>query len=143
MGKLRVHIVNGPNLNVLGRRDPDVYGDLTYDEIVRRIKEIFSEIDIEFFQSNHEGEIVDYIQNVPDSDAVVINPGAFSHYSYAIRDALEIVMGPKVEVHLSNIFKREDFRTKSVISPVCDGMVSGFGWYGYILAVEYVTRKKR
>lgn len=141
-----IHVVNGPNLNMLGKRDPSIYGEFSYDQIVNKIKEWAESKDkdvvLYFFQSNHEGEIIDYIQSLPNVDGIVINPGAFAHYSYAIHDALETFKGPKVEVHISNIFKREAFRSKSVISHACDGVISGLGWYGYILGIEYVMEKK-
>ncbi|MGC8545612.1 type II 3-dehydroquinate dehydratase [Athalassotoga sp.] len=139
-----IHVVNGPNLNMLGKRDPTIYGSFSYDQIIDRIKKWAETKDVilDFFQSNHEGEIIDYIQNLPETDGIVINPGAFAHYSYAIHDALETFKGSKVEVHISNIFKREEFRSKSVISRACDGIISGLGWYGYILGIEYVMEKK-
>ncbi len=139
-----IHVVNGPNLNMLGKRDPEIYGSFSYDQIIDRIKKWAETKDVilDFFQSNHEGEIIDYIQNLSETDGIVINPGAFAHYSYAIHDALETFKGPKVEVHISNIFKREEFRSKSVISRACDGIISGLGWYGYILGIEYVMEKK-
>ncbi len=138
-----IHVVNGPNLNMLGKRDPSIYGELSYDQIVDKIKKWAESknVILDFFQSNHEGEIIDYIQKLPDTDGIIINPGAFAHYSYAIHDALETFKGPKVEVHISNIFKREAFRSKSVISHACDGVISGLGWYGYILGIEYVMEK--
>jgi len=135
-------VINGPNMNMLGKRDKKHYGDMTYQELVSRMKSWGVErgIDIEVFQSNHEGEIVDRIQKM-DYEGLVINPGAFTHYSYSIRDALEIVQVPKVEVHISNIYAREGFRKESVIAPVCDGQISGLGFLSYILALEYVLYK--
>ena len=135
-------VINGPNMNMLGKRDKKHYGDMTYQELVSKIKSWGVErgIDIEIFQSNHEGEIVDRIQKM-DYEGLIINPGAFTHYSYSIRDALEIVQVPKVEVHISNIYAREEFRKESVIAPVCDGQISGLGFLSYILALEYVLCK--
>ena len=135
-------VINGPNMNMLGKRDKKHYGDMTYQELVSRIKSWGVErgVDIEVFQSNHEGEIVDRIQKM-DYEGLIINPGAFTHYSYSIRDALEIVQVPKVEVHISNIYAREEFRKRSVIAPVCDGQISGLGFLSYILALEYVLCK--
>lgn len=140
-----VHVINGPNLNMLGKREPSVYGSLSYNQVIDRIKSWSdaNEISVSFFQSNGEGEIIDYIQKLPDTDGIVINPGAFAHYSYAIHDALETFKGPKVEVHISNIFKRETFRSKSVLSHACDGVISGLGWYGYILGIEYATKTEK
>jgi len=135
-------VINGPNMNMLGKRDKKHYGDMTYQELVSKIKSWGVErgVDIEVFQSNHEGEIVDRIQKM-DYEGLIINPGAFTHYSYSIRDALEIVQVPKVEVHISNIYAREEFRKRSVIAPVCDGQISGLGFLSYILALEYVLCK--
>ncbi len=140
---MRIHVINGPNLNLLSRRDERIYGSFGYEDVVSSVKKWCDdrEVEVNFFQSNHEGKLVDYIQAIPDGDAIVINPGAFAHYSYALRDALEMFFGPKVEVHISNIFKREDFRTKSVTAPVCDGLISGLGLDGYVLAVRFVLKK--
>ncbi len=137
---MKIHVINGPNLNMLSKRDPNIYGTTGYEEMVKRIKNWCDEndVDVDFFQSNHEGDIIDYIQKLPNDDAVVINPGAFAHYSYAIRDALEIFRGIKVEVHISNVFKREEFRTHSVTAPVCNGVISGLGIEGYILAAQFI-----
>lgn len=137
---MKIHVINGPNLNMLSKRDPNIYGTTGYEEMVKRIKNWCDEndVDVDFFQSNHEGDIIDYIQKLPNDDAVVINPGAFAHYSYAIRDALEIFKGIKVEVHISNVFKREEFRTHSVTAPVCNGVISGLGIEGYILAAQFI-----
>ncbi|MCD6550739.1 type II 3-dehydroquinate dehydratase [Thermotoga sp.] len=138
---MKLLVVNGPNLNMLGKRDKSVYGSFAYDELVKMIEDWSREnnVEVEVFQSNHEGEIVDRLHRL-DFDGLVINPGAFTHYSYAIRDALEIVRVPKVEVHISNIHRREEFRRKSVTAEVCDGQISGLGVYGYILALEYVKK---
>ena len=126
---------------MLGKRDKSVYGSFAYDDLVKMIEDWSREnnVEVEVFQSNHEGEIVDRLHRL-DFDGLVINPGAFTHYSYAIRDALEIVRVPKVEVHISNIHRREEFRRKSVTAEVCDGQISGLGVYGYILALEYVKK---
>ena len=137
---MKIHVINGPNLNMLSKRDPNIYGTTGYEEMVKRIKNWCDEndVDVDFFQSNHEGDIIDYIQKLPNDDAIVINPGAFAHYSYAIRDALEIFKGIKVEVHISNVFKREEFRTHSVTAAVCNGVISGLGIEGYILAAQFI-----
>lgn len=136
---MKILIINGPNLNLLGTREPKYYGNNTLREINMEIEAVAGEIgvSVEFFQSNHEGEIIDKIQGAPaTSNGIVINAGAFSHYSYAIRDSVAAVGIPVVEVHMSNIFAREDFRHKSVISPVVLGQVSGFGAYGYVMAIN-------
>jgi 3-dehydroquinate dehydratase-2 len=141
---MKVLIMNGPNLNMLGKRDSSVYGDQSYDDLCNVLTNFCETagIDCELFHSNHEGDLVDRIQRL-DFDAVVINPGALTHYSYSLRDALEIFSGPKIEVHISNISAREAFRNKSVISPVCTGTIAGLGIKGYILAIEYLVLKSR
>lgn len=138
MTPLKICIIHGPNLNLLGVREPDVYGLDSFDEMNRRIKERAKQIDIDarIFQFNSEGEIVDTIhQALTWADGIIINPGAYSHYSYAIRDALAAVRLPSVEVHLSNVHSREEFRRQSVISPVVVGQIVGFGTKGYLLAL--------
>lgn len=135
-------VVNGPNLNALGRRDPSVYGALTLREIKDRIKKRAQELGVEvaFFQSNSEGAIIDYLQEKgPSSQGMIINPGALTHYSLALRDALADLPVPVIEVHLSNIYAREHFRRRSVTAGVVKGQVSGLGWYGYLAALEYLV----
>ena len=135
----KIRIINGPNINFTGIREKNVYGTESFDEINRIALEKANELnlDLDFFQSNHEGSIIDYIQScyTDGIDGIIINPGAFTHYSYAIRDAIASVMIPTIEVHLSNIHKREDFRRKSVTAEVCTGQISGFGANGYVLAL--------
>jgi len=132
-------VINGPNLNMLGIREPSVYGSKTLESINRDIaKEAERKgITVDFFQSNSEGELIDRIHQAYGSyQGIVINPGAYSHYSIAIRDALEAVSLPTIEVHISNIYKREQFRRHSVISEVCIGQISGLGYRGYGYALE-------
>ena len=138
---MKILIINGPNLNYLGRRKPEIYGRRTLDELNEYIRSNFKEDTLEFFQSNHEGAIIDKIQEAPQKyDGIVLNAGAFTHYSYAIRDAVEACEIPVVETHLSNTAAREDFRSVSVISEVCRGTVAGFGADSYVLAVDGVKR---
>jgi 3-dehydroquinate dehydratase-2 len=138
---MKITIINGPNLNMLGLREPHHYGQNTLDEINQNLKQVFTnKVQLEFFQSNHEGNIIDYLHNLKNVRGIVINPGAFTHTSVAIRDALLAVNIPTVEVHLSNIFKREDFRKHSYISDVSLGVISGFGALGYHFAVEAILR---
>jgi 3-dehydroquinate dehydratase-2 len=138
---MNVHVVNGPNLNILERRE-SVYGGGSLRDIESGLIKEFPAISFSFFQSNIEGEIVGFVQNAAGADALIINAGAYSHYSYAIRDALAALKIPKIEVHLSNIWAREDFRKISVISGVCDGVISGFKADGYNLAAAAAVRMK-
>ncbi|MEW5994618.1 MAG: type II 3-dehydroquinate dehydratase [Candidatus Zixiibacteriota bacterium] len=136
----RILIVNGPNLNLLGKREPEVYGTSTLDELNGKLAEMAKELDIkvEFFQSNSEGEIIDYLHKEGfEADGLIINPGALTHYSYALRDAIAAVNIETVEVHLTNIHGREEFRRRSVIAPVCKGHLAGFGFYGYAMALSF------
>lgn len=138
---MNILIINGPNLNYLGKRKPDVYGSRTLEEVNEYIHENFMEDTFTFFQSNFEGAIIDKIQEAPpEYDGIVINAGAFTHYSYAIRDAIEACEIPVVEAHLSNVAARESFRSISVISEVCSGTVAGFGADSYVLAVDGLKR---
>jgi 3-dehydroquinate dehydratase-2 len=138
---MKILVINGPNLNLLGRREPAIYGTTTLTDIESRLKKRFPNVQFEFFQSNHEGALIDQLQKVIDGafDGVVINPGAYSHYSYAIRDAIAALKTPVVEVHISNVHAREEFRRHSVITPVCKGVVTGFGDMGYELAVKFLV----
>ena len=136
---MKVSLIHGPNLNLLGSREPQLYGRDSYDEINRRIKARAQQIDTEvrIFQSNHEGEIIDAIHDARNwADGIVINPGAYTHYSYAIRDAITAVRLPTIEVHLTNIHAREEFRHLSVISAVATGQIIGLGTMGYLLGLE-------
>jgi len=136
---LKIGIINGPNLNMLGKRDQKIYGNLTLEEINRKIKSFAEKEGIELIimQSNFEGEIIKFIQqNASRLNGLVINPAAYTHYSYVIADALRDCSIPVVEVHLSNIFSREDFRGKSVTASACIGQIAGFGYQSYILAIH-------
>lgn len=138
----KILVINGPNLNKLGKRDPKIYGIETLKDIEDSMRELGSAkgFVLDFFQSNSEGKIIDKIHEYDDYDGIVLNAGAYSHYSIAIRDAIEIATCPVIEVHLSNIYKREDFRRTSVISEVCLGQVTGFGSLSYIMAIEAFAR---
>jgi 3-dehydroquinate dehydratase-2 len=134
-----IQIIHGPNLNLLGQREPDVYGSVTLAEIDAWLEAFANEhqIEMQTMQSNHEGAIVDAIHQAAGwAHGLVINPGAYTHYSYAIRDAIAGVGLPAVEVHLSNVYAREAFRHASVIAPVCIGQIGGFGWHSYRLGLQ-------
>ena len=136
---MRILLINGPNLNLLGQRQPDIYGSTTLQEIVDAVRHRASEhgVTIADFQSNIEGEIVDFIQNhAAGADGVIINAGALTHYSLALRDVFEAVQKPVVEVHISNIYAREEFRHHSVVADIAVGQISGLGWRGYIAALD-------
>ena len=134
----KIEIINGPNINLLGKREPDIYGDLTLERINKEINEYAKELNFVtfFFQSNIEGEIVNKIQDSEKSNGIIINAAAFTHTSVAIHDALKILDIPKIEVHISNIYKREEFRHKSLISNVVDGVICGLGVNSYKLALK-------
>ena len=137
---MKILILHGPNLNLLGTREPDIYGRITLDEINARLKALAQQhaVELRIVQSNHEGVLIDELHRAPAEgfDGVLVNPGAFTHYSYAIRDAIAAIALPTVEVHLSNVHQREEFRHRSVIAPVCVGQVLGFGWPSYLLGLE-------
>jgi 3-dehydroquinate dehydratase II len=139
----RVFVLNGVNLGALGTRRPEVYGTLTLEEIEGRLRERFPKVDFEFRQTDYEGEMVGYVWEARGSDGIVINPGAWTHYSYALHDALEALSVPKVEVHLSNVHAREPWRRHSVISPTVNAVVAGMGPYGYEAAVGYVLEQSK
>ena len=132
-----IEIVNGPNLNLTGKREPEFYGTTTMEECIDGLRKMFPQVEISYFQSNVEGELIDRIQQVGFRyDGLIVNLGGYSHTSVALRDALLAVPAPKVEVHLSNIFAREEYRHHSLITSACRGMVCGLGLQGYELAIR-------
>ena len=137
---MKIIVINGPNLNMLGKRETSVYGNKTLKDLEEYIKKEFNDnINIEFFQSNYEGAIIDMLHKANEEfNGVVLNPGAFTHYSYAIHDAIKSIKTKVVEVHISNVYQREEFRHKSVTAPACIGQISGFGFYGYILGINAI-----
>ncbi len=138
-----IEIINGPNLNLVGVREPEVYGSVSMEQFVDSLRQRFADIEIGYFQSNIEGELIDRIQQVGFSaDGLVINAGGYSHTSVALHDALAAVAAPAVEVHISNIFAREDYRHHSLLSSACRGMVCGLGLEGYALAIEALSGRK-
>lgn len=139
---MKLLVINGPNINFLGIREKSVYGTQNYDYLLNLIEEKGKErnTDVSVFQSNHEGAIIDRIQEAffDGTEGIIINPGAYTHYSYAIRDALASITVPKVEIHISDITKREEFRKTSVTAPVCDKQIYGHGLEGYLEAIDYI-----
>jgi len=139
---MKILVINGPNLNFLGIREKGIYGNQDYNYLLGLLEEKAKSLDItiETFQSNSEGEIIDRIQKAyfDEIDGIIINPGAFTHYSYAIRDALASITTPKIEVHISNVHQREEFRQLSVTAAVCNGQIVGLGLQGYLLAVDAI-----
>lgn len=142
---MNILVINGPNLNLLGMREPAIYGSQTLADIEHELTARYTDVRFTFFQSNHEGAIIDALQSTIGKDfhGIVINAGAFTHYSYAIRDAIAMLMIPAVEVHISNIHLREEFRRHSVTAPVCAAQLSGFGSDGYSLAIEMLLKKNQ
>ena len=138
----KILFINGPNLNLLGTREPEIYGDMSLEHIEKKIRTAASRLDVEvgWFQSNHEGDIVEKIQACRKGwDGIVLNSAAFSHTSVAILDALQAVKTPCVEVHLSNIHSREEFRRRSLTAAVCRAVISGMGWSGYLYALQFLS----
>jgi len=139
---MKILVINGPNLNMLGQRDAAHYGTKTLAEINKSVQQRAEELGVEsvVFQSNSEGALIDFIQTQATQAAgIIINPGAFTHYGLSLRDALEDCKLPVIEVHLSNIYSREEWRANSVIAPIARGQISGLGWRGYIVALEYLA----
>lgn len=134
---MKIAIINGPNLNLLGKREPEVYGNENFEVYFESLQKEFKTIDLIYFQSNHEGAIIDKIHEVGfNFDGIVLNAGAYTHTSIAIADAISAIETPVIEVHISNVFKREDFRHNSYISPVAKGTIGGFGLQSYKLALQ-------
>jgi 3-dehydroquinate dehydratase-2 len=141
---MKILVLHGPNLNLLGEREPEVYGSMTLAQLNTKLKQEAKKkkITLKTYQSNHEGDLIDQIHTQRKwADAIVINPGAYTHYSYALRDAISSVSKPTIEVHLSDIHAREDFRKISVISPVCLEQISGLGWKSYLKALERLLER--
>ncbi len=137
-------VLHGPNLNLLGQREPEIYGSLTLEEINRRLVEAGARLGVEVrtFQSNHEGELIDCLQEAPTWAAgAILNAAGYTHTSVALRDAVSAIAIPVIEVHLSNVYAREDFRQRSLLSPVCKGSIAGFGWRSYLLALYALAER--
>ena len=139
---MKLIIINGPNLNLLGIREKKIYGSTSFESYFKILKKKYYKIQLEYYQSNHEGELIEKIQETGfDYDGIIINAGGFTHTSVALRDAISSINSPAVEVHISNILSREEFRKKSYLSDVCDGIISGLGLIGYDFAINYFDSK--
>jgi 3-dehydroquinate dehydratase-2 len=138
---VEIFVINGVNLGTLGRRRPELYGTLTLNDIEKLLRDEFPEATFEFRQTDHEGEMVGFIREAAESAGVIINPGAWTHYSYALHDALDSMSVPKVEVHISNVHAREEWRRRSVVSPAVDAVVAGMGAFGYVAAAAYLLSR--
>lgn len=134
---MKIQIINGPNINLLGKREPSIYGAQSFEDYLVELKKCYPDVDFEYFQSNIEGEMINKIHEVGfDYDGIVLNAGAYTHTSIALQDAIRAVSSPVVEVHISNVYSREEFRHKSMISCACIGVICGFGLKSYRLAIE-------
>lgn len=141
---MKIQIINGPNLNLLGKREPSIYGTRTFEEFFLDLQNEFSHLEISYFQSNHEGDILDQLHQTGFSyDGIILNAGAYTHTSVAILDAISAISTPVIEVHISNIHAREEFRKKSLIAPACKGSIAGFGFDSYKLALLYFDLNKK
>ena len=139
---MKILILNGPNLNLLGKREPTIYGNSSFDTYFESLKKRYSNVELEYYQSNIEGEMINKIHEVGFSyDGIVLNAGAYTHTSLAIEDAIKAISTPVIEVHISNVFSREPIRHQSYIAPVCKGSISGFGLDSYRLAIEAILNK--
>lgn len=140
---MKILIINGPNLNLLGLREPDIYGNRSFDSYFKELQKLYPDHELSYFQSNHEGAIIDKLHEVGFSiDGIVLNAGAYTHTSVAIHDAIKGIQTPVIEVHISNIHTREEFRHKSFIAPACKGSVIGLGFDSYRLAIDYFAHIK-
>jgi len=139
---MKIQIINGPNLNLLGKREPGLYGNISFEEYFDSLKKKYSDCELSYYQSNHEGDIIDKLHETGFSfDGIILNAGAYTHTSIAILDALKAISTPTIEIHISNIHAREEFRHKSTITSACTGSIVGLGLTSYDLAVEYFKRK--
>ncbi len=139
---MKIQIINGPNINLLGKREPAIYGSQSFDDYLVELKQAYPQVEFEFFQSNIEGEMINKIHQIGfDYDGIVLNAGAYTHTSIALQDAIRAVTSPVIEVHISNVHAREEFRHRSMISCACLGVIAGFGMDSYRLAVEALLNK--
>ena len=141
---MRIQIINGPNINLLGKREPSIYGSVTFEEYLGELRKKYPDVELGYFQSNVEGEMIDKIQQTGfDVDGIILNAGAYTHTSIALQDAIRAVTTPVIEVHISNVHTREEFRHKSMISCACKGVICGFGLDSYRLALEALLYTKK
>jgi len=139
---MKVQIINGPNLNLLGKREPETYGSQSFESYFEKLKQRFPQLEFHYFQSNVEGEIVNQLHKVGfEFDGIILNAGAYTHTSVAIHDAIAAIKTPVIEVHISNVYAREEFRHKSLITSKCVGLITGFGMESYALALNYLIGK--
>jgi 3-dehydroquinate dehydratase-2 len=141
----KILLINGPNLNLLGQREEKIYGMVSFDKVFKDLKETAAKhgTELDYFQSNHEGEIIDRMhQSIGNIDYIIFNPGALTHYSYSIHDAIKAVKIPTIEVHISNIYGRDKWRSKSVISPAATGVITGFGLRSYAMALDFILKQQ-
>lgn len=139
---MKIQIINGPNINLLGKREPSIYGVRSFEDYLKELMECYPQLEIEHYQSNVEGEIINKIHEVGfDKDGIILNAGAYTHTSIALQDAIRAISAPVIEVHISNVHQREEFRHKSMISCVCLGVICGFGLDSYRLAIEALLKK--
>lgn len=141
---MEIHIMNGPNLNLLGKREPSIYGNTDFDSYFKKLQSLYkSKCNLSYYQSNHEGCLIDNIHDIGfDCDGIILNAGAYTHTSVALHDAIKAITVPVIEVHISNIHTREEFRHKSMIAPACIGSIAGLGLHSYRLALEYYLGTK-
>ncbi len=140
---MKIQIINGPNLNLLGKREPEVYGTQSFEVFFQSLMQSFPQVELYYFQSNIEGEIINQLQDVGFSyDGIILNAGAYTHTSVAIHDAIAAISAPVVEVHISNVYAREEFRHRSLITANCAGLITGFGLQGYVLALIYLMNRE-
>jgi 3-dehydroquinate dehydratase II len=141
---MKIQIINGPNLNLLGKRETTIYGDQSFEDFFEILKQRYPAIDLSYYQSNIEGELINKIHEVGFSyDGIILNAGAYTHTSVALHDAIGGIKTPVIEVHISNVYAREEFRHKSLITSKCIGLLTGFGMEGYAMALEYLTKKNK
>jgi len=141
---MKLQIINGPNLNLLGKREPETYGKQTFEEYFEKLQARFPEVELHYFQSNVEGELINKLHNVGFIfDGIILNAGAYTHTSVAIHDAIAAIKTPVIEVHISNVYAREEFRHKSLITSKCIGLITGFGMDGYAMAIQHLLYKNR